>query len=218
MGSVLIRANVLSGEILFYDLMLAWVRIMQQKYLLLPDLLIGCGLNEFSSDKEFRISLANTQDYFVEGASAWVDYNNLPFRDEEFEFIISTHLAEPHVNLNSLQECARLLASGGYLLVFGFSSFSLLPLQRVFFIKEKQSMPALRSSFAIKNILIKSGLSIVEEQNIAYRPLVDQSSFADLLCMEAVGRSILPWLGSCSLIIAKKEYEALTFDLGGSMV
>lgn len=213
----MIRANVIDGELLFYDLMLAWVRILQQKYHIVPDLLLGCGINENANPNEFKISVANMNDYFVDGVSAWVDYMNLPFGDEAFEFIVSSHLTENHVMLKSLSEVARVLAAGGIMVVFSFSVCSLLSVQKLLH-SNSSFMPAMHSYLNIKNILKSEGLTILEEQSIAYRPISSEDRFSDLLYLETLGRAVFPCLSSCSFVVAKKEYEGLTYELGGSAI
>ena len=208
-----LRTDVHKGELLFFDIMLAWARILQQKYLLGPPALLGCGLNEVANIGEFRNVFAAPTDFYVEGASVWLDYAELPFQDEAFTQIVTTQILEPTVALSTLSETCRVLDYGGYLIVFYFSACSLLLPQKLFKCNAFE-LPALHTALSIKRVLNAAGLKVVEERAVAYRPLVPEDKFEELLYLEVLGLTLFPFLSSCSYIVAKKDTEAFNLSAG----
>ena len=208
------RVSAFEGELYYYDMILAWVRIIQQKHLLNKAVLLGCGVNEFAENNEFLYSTASTNDVFVRDVDVWVDYGSLPFEDNSIECMISTHLTEPGNSIDSLAELVRTIVPGGYLLIFYFCPYSLVGAQKLMS-KATDLYPSLTTSFALKRALSKLSIEIVEENAVSFRPMVFKKKFVDLLYLEILGATILPCFSSCSFMLVRKIVDADIYAYGG---
>ena len=194
--------------------MLAWVRIVRSKYLLNPGLLLGGGINQYAEISDFNFSAASISDMFLQDIDLILDYNHLPFPDEEFDFVVSTCLLDLSSKVSVLHEVSRVLAFGGYAMIFNLSPYSILSLQKILS-KDLYDFPALHTSSSVKSIMQRIGLTFVEEKHIAYRPILPKNKFDELLYLELLGVTLFPMMSSCSYVLFKKEGEAFDFGLGG---
>ena len=208
------HSSARDGQLVFYDLMLAWVRIVSSKYLLNPGVLLGGGINQFAERYDFHFSAAPLSDIFSQNIDLIVDYNNLPFPDEEFDFVVSTGLLQPGSKLSCLHEVSRVLAYGGYAMIFNLSPYSILSLQKIY-AKGLPDFPELHTNTSIKSQMQRLGLDVAEEKHIAYRPILPKNKFDDLLYLELLGVTLFPMMSSCSYILFKKDGGAFDFSLGG---
>lgn len=208
------HSSTRDGQLVFYDLMLAWVRIVRSKFLLNPGLLLGGGINQSAERSDFNFSAAPISDMFLQEIDLILDYNHLPFPDDEFDFIVSTGLLNPGSKLSALHELSRVLAYGGYAMIFNLSPYSILSLQKIM-TKDLCDFPALHTNTSVKSIMQKLGLTFIEEKHIAYRPILPKNKFDELLYLELLGVTLFPMMSSCSYILFKKEGEAFNFGLGG---
>lgn len=206
------RVSSVEGELSFYDMMLAWYRIIQKKYDLIDPTLFGCCLNEFASDGEFVLSYGSINDFFVKGVDAWIDYSAMPIRSESIKFIVSTSLVESSSSLASLAEFYRVLDFGGYIIFFYFRKSSLGYVQKIFD-SEPTIYPSFHSTTRLRHMLARVGFDVLVAQPVSYRPFVKGQNFGKYLSMEIFGSTLFPFMSTCSLILAKKQHIPLTPDL-----
>lgn len=212
-GAILFRYEAVEGELNFYDIMLAWSRIIKSKYALNGCVLFGCGLNEFANESEFLFSGACHNDFFVNNADVWLDYRQLPFKDDEFDFIVSSHLVEEGVRLDTVSETVRVLNSGGYLLLFYFHAPSICFLQK-HFSGNSFKYPGFYTSFSVRRFLFSLDMEVVSLGPVSFRPFASNIDFAKMVYLEFLGATVMPFLSSCSFVLAQKKTFAGSIELG----
>jgi SAM-dependent methyltransferase len=134
-------------------------------------------------------------------------FNELPFPNELFDIVILPHVLEcsdkyPIV----LREAARVMAGEGYLLVLGFSPYSLRALS-----KAKPPVTKLPSLHNLRYWLNQANCEVEQVNTFFFRPLLQQEKLlSNLQVMEKIGQLCWPGFGSCYLLIARKKIPAIT--------